>query len=62
MHGKGEGILEGFKWVGDDGEVLVAAGPIDEPIWRKDPDNVFQSFTLNHNQRLVGVKSMSSGW
>ena len=56
------GFLYGFKWIGDDGAVLVAAGPIDNPKARDDPDNVLQSLTLNHNQTLVGVKSYSHGY
>jgi hypothetical protein len=63
MRDKGEGKLEGFKWVGDDGEVLVAVGPIDEPIWREDPEwMVVTTLTLNHNQRLLGIRSASTGF
>ena len=57
-----DGFLYGFKWIGDDGAVLVAVGYIDDPDWRNNTEyNVLQSFTLNHNQRLVGVNSWSCG-
>ena len=59
---KSLGHLIGFKWIGDDGTVLVAVGGIDDPDNRNDPDYVLQSFTLNHNQRLVGVRSGSGGY
>ncbi len=55
------GRLWGFKWIGDDGAVLVAVGSIDEPSKRNDPDCVVTTLTLNHNQRLVGVRSGSGG-
>ncbi len=54
---KGDGLLCGFNWLDDDGSVLISCGPIFDPILRNDPSYVFQSFTLNHNQRLVGIKS-----
>ena len=59
---KFNGNLLGFKWFGDDGVVLVAAGLIDIDDYRNASHLVLQSFTLNHNQRLVGVKSYSRGW
>ncbi len=62
MHGKWKGNLEGFKWVGDDGEVLVAVGPIDDPDFRDWSDFEVTTLTLNHNQRLVGVKSSAGGY
>ena len=52
----------GFKWIGDDGAVLVAVDYIDDPSYRNDPDYVVTTLTLNHNQRLVGVRSDSGGW
>ncbi len=58
---KYSGFVYGFKWIGDDGAVLVVAGDIDSPSMRKDPRFVLKSLTLNHNQRLVGVKSCSGG-
>ena len=58
---KSVGALWGFKWIGDDGAVLLAFGDIDDPDYRNDPDYVLQSLTLNHNQRLVGVRSASTG-
>jgi hypothetical protein len=61
MIDKNLGMLLGFKWVGDDGEVLVAVGWIDDPYERKDTEKYeLQSFTLDHNQRLVGVRSASN--
>ena len=54
-------MLRGFKWIGDDGAVLVATENIDDPKMRNHPNMVLQSLTLNHNQRLVGVKSYSDG-
>jgi hypothetical protein len=59
---KETGDLEGFKWFGDNNEVLVAAGSIDLDWLRNDPYRVLSKLTLNHNQRLVGVKSSSSEW
>ncbi len=56
---KNDGTLWGFKWIGDDGIVLLAVGCIDNPKWRDKPDMGVTSFTLNHNQRLVGIKSIS---
>ncbi len=58
---KGCAKLFGFKWIGDDGAVLVAVGDIDDPDCRNDRGNVVTTLTLNHNQRLVGVKSYSAG-
>jgi hypothetical protein len=55
------GCLCGFKWIGDDGAVLLAVGDIDDDDHRNDPDWVVTTLTLNHNQRLVGVKSYSYG-
>ncbi len=55
------GALWGFKWIGDDGGVLVAVCDIDNPKKRNDPDWVFTSLTLNHNQRIVGVRSDAGG-
>ncbi len=46
---KSNGYLMGFKWVGDDGAVLLAVGDIDVPYQRNDPDYVVTSLTLNHN-------------
>jgi hypothetical protein len=52
--------MMGCKWIGDDGTVLLAVGEIDNPDFRiLSEDFVFTSFTLNSNQRLVGVKSGS---
>ncbi len=59
--GKENGYLSGFKWIGDDGTVLVAAGLIDRHDLRIDPRRVVTTLTLNHKQRLVGVKSSSDG-
>jgi len=60
---KSYGSLLGFKWYGDDGAVLVAPGLIDRDEWRNDTkDFVVTTLTLNHNQRLVGVRSDSQGW
>ncbi len=61
---KSDGGLWGFKWIGDDGTVLLAVGDIDDDNARNHPELVLQSLTLNHNQRLVGVKSRSGlrGW
>ncbi len=56
---KGTGRLYGFKWVGDDGAVLVAVGDIDEPNRRNDPWFVVTTMTLTHNQRLLGLKTAS---
>ncbi len=57
---KGNGVLCGFKWIGDDGAVLVAVGKIDDPDHRNQPYNVVTTLTLNHNQRLVGIRSASN--
>ena len=59
--GKKYGGLWGFKWIGDDGTVLLAVGAIDNPDYRNHPKLVLQTLTLNHNQRLVGVRSGSGG-
>ena len=59
---KDKGTLMGFKWIGDDGAVLVAVGGIDDRDYRRDPELVVTKLTLNHNQRLLGVKSYSRGW
>ncbi len=58
---KGSGFLYGFKWIGDDGGVLLKVGYIDNPDLRDDSDSVVTQLTLNQNQRLVGVKSASGG-
>jgi hypothetical protein len=59
---KWNGWLVGFKWIGDDGAVLVSAGYIDNPIYRNDTKyRVVTTLTLDDNQRLVGVKSGSGG-
>ncbi len=58
---KSNGILCGFKWISDDGAVLVKVGCIDWSILRNLPFFVVTSLTLNHNQRLVGMKSYSWG-
>ncbi len=59
---KKNGKLYGFKWIGDDGAVLIKFGDIDDPGYRNDPLAVVTRFTLNHNQRLVGVRSGSGGY
>ncbi len=59
---KRNGLLYGFKWIGDDGAVLVAVGEIDDDDARNDPDYPVTTLTLNHNQRLVGVRSSSDRW
>ncbi len=60
---KSNGALEGFKWIGDDGAVLVAVGWIDDDDYRGVTELfVVTTLTLNHNQRLVGVKSYSWGY
>ena len=46
---KENGYLCGFKWIGDDGIVLVTAGHIDKPKYRNDPDYVVTYLTLNQN-------------
>ncbi len=56
------GYLVGFKWLGDDGAVLLAVGNIDKPNYRNNPDYVVTTLTLNHNQTLLGVRSDSGGW
>ncbi len=61
MHKKNTGCLIGFIWFSDDGTVILAVGAIVQPGYRYHPDYVFISLTLNHNQRLVGVKSSSDG-
>jgi hypothetical protein len=54
--------MDGFKWIDDDGAVLVAVGDIDIPGARNNTkDYVVTTLTLSHNQRLVGVKSYSEG-
>ena len=53
------GSMYGFKWIGDDGAVLVAVGNIDWPYSREASYIVLQSFTLKRNQRLLGVRSSS---
>ncbi len=58
---KSDGWLRGFKWIGDDGGVLVSVGKIDNSIARNHPDCVVTYLTLNHNQRIVGVNSYSVG-
>ena len=58
---KNKGLLYGFKWIGDDGTVLLAVDDIDTPSCRNHPDFVVTTLTLNHNQRLVGVRSDSAG-
>ncbi len=54
------GFLWGFKWIDDDGAVLLAVGLIDDPSYRNKTENVLTTLTLNHNQRLLGVKSYST--
>ncbi len=57
------GYLNGFKWIGDDGEVLLAVGNIDDTCYLEETGRfVVTTLTLNHNQRLVGVKSESAGY
>ncbi len=56
---KNNGMLLGFKWIGDDGAVLIAVGDIDHPDYRNVSVNLVTTLTLNHNQTLVGVKSYS---
>jgi hypothetical protein len=58
---KKDGALGGFKWVGDNGAVLVVTEYIDEPVYRNDPNWVVNTLTLKSNQRLVGIKSGSRG-
>ncbi len=58
---KFDGLLNGFKWFGDDGAVLVAVGLIEDDDFKDDEFRVVTSLTLNPNQRLVGVKSASNG-
>ncbi len=58
---KDSGGLLGFKWIGDDGKVLVKVGDIAKPKFRLYSHSVVTTLTLNHNQRLVGVKSYSGG-
>ena len=62
MLDRSNGKLYGLKWIGDDGAVLLAVGDIDYTNRRNASYTVLQSLTLNHNQRLVGVKSYSGGW
>ncbi len=59
----GGGHLYGFKWIGDDGAVLLAVGRIDDTEYREKNESWCRvtKLTLNHNQRLVGVRSGSSG-
>ena len=59
---KSDGLLYGFKWIADDETVLLAAGDIDDPMYRNDPSVVRTSVTLNENQRLAGIKSASRDW
>ena len=61
MLGKDYGLLLGFKWIDDDGAVLVKVGEIDDPKFRNSPKFVVTTLTLNHNQRLLGIKSYSCG-
>ncbi len=56
---KEKGWLCGFKWIGDDGAVLVAVDYIDDDDWTDSPKFVVTTLTLKHNQRLVGIKSAS---
>ncbi len=56
---KKDGMLIGFKWIGGDGEVIIAVGRIDASNFRNDKTCLLNLLTLNHNQRLVGVKSHS---
>ncbi len=59
---KSDGLLCGFKWIGDDGAVLLAFGDIDDPDKRNNTEKyVVSSLTLNYNQTLVGVRSGSCG-
>ncbi len=56
-----KGKLKGFKWIGDDEEVLLAFGEIDDPYLRNQKSfNLVTIMTLNRNQRIIGVKSCSS--
>ncbi len=59
--GDRDGSMAGFRWYGDDGKVLVAAGAIDSSDYRNNPWFELTTLTLNHNQRLVGVRSDSRG-
>jgi hypothetical protein len=56
---KTDGLLRGFKWVCDDGTVLVAVGIMTNPNWEETSNDELTTLTLNPNQRLVGVKSYS---
>ncbi len=59
---RSDGMLWGFKWIGDDGGVLLTVGYIDDDYWRDDTEqHVVTTLTLNHNQTLVGVRSGSGG-
>ncbi len=58
---KKDGFLFGFRWFGDDGAVLLTVGRIDDYNMRNNPRYVVTSFTLNHNQRFVGIRSRSGG-
>jgi hypothetical protein len=59
---KADGKLWGFKWIGDDGAVLLKVGNIDDPNMRNFTKRYsVTTLTLNHNQRLVGVRSGSRG-
>ncbi len=50
MLNKWHGLLHGFKWIGDDGAVLLAVGYIDDPDFRNDTEYyVVTTLTLNHN-------------
>ncbi len=59
---KTKNVLCGFKWLGDDGAVLVAVGEIDDPEERNNPKLELTTLTLNQNQRLVGMKSWAHGF
>lgn len=47
--------LLGFKWFGEDEEILLAVGKIDDENARN--WNMISILTLKENQRLVGMKS-----
>jgi hypothetical protein len=55
------GRVKSFVWLGDDGAVLVSVSLIDDDDEEDHPDWVVTTLTLDHNQRLVGVKSSSGG-
>ncbi len=50
-------ILAGFRWIDDDEKVLVSVGAIDSPNLTNEQDFVATSYTLELNERLVGMKS-----